>query len=77
MKLSIGKILSYFFREMFVIPWANVWESGRGGRAVEFADADYKVPSISTSTDCQNFCTNFTCKCSFVKKKILCLHLKN
>ena len=28
---------------MFVIPWANVWERGTGGRAIEFADAGYKV----------------------------------
>ena len=32
---------------MFVIPWANVWESGTGGRAIEFADADYKVLLIN------------------------------
>ena len=36
---------------MFVIPWANVWERGTGGRAIEFADAGYKVRENLDSYD--------------------------
>ena len=29
--------------EVYVNPWNNIWESGRGGRAYNFADEGYKV----------------------------------
>ena len=37
-----------------MIPWSNVWETGTGGRAIEFADDGYKVGKKFYSAACHD-----------------------